>query len=104
MLKSKKLRKVYKSMAKSIRPKQRLLDTHPISSIQRFCMAKLGYNSCIVKEYDKITNKKEIARIAQITIDSLCDHTRKTIMENIEEATNDVGVIQFFATKDITCM
>ena len=59
-------------------------------------------NSSIEKEYDNITNKEEITRIAQITINNLCDHTRKTIMENIQEATNDASAIQFIATTDIS--
>ena len=29
--------------------------SHPMSNIQRFWMEKLGYTSCIKKEYDKIT-------------------------------------------------
>ena len=54
-------------------------------------MEKLVYTSCIEREYDEITNSEEITRIEQITINSLCDHTRKTIMENIEEAADDGG-------------
>ena len=41
-------------------------------------------------------------RTAQITIDNLCDHTRKTIMENKEESTNDAGALQFIATTEIS--
>ena len=79
-----------------IREKEKeICDIHPISSIQRFSMEKLVCTSCIEREYDEITNSEEITRIEQITINSLCDHTRKTIMENIEEAANDGGAIHF---------
>ena len=57
-------------------------------------MEKLDYTSCVKKEYDKITNREEITRIAQITINSQCDHTRKTIMENIEEAAIDARTLE----------
>jgi hypothetical protein len=50
---------------------------HPISEIQRHCMEQIGYNMVIQQEYDKITSREEVTRVAQITINNLCDHTRK---------------------------
>ena len=37
--------------------------SHPISSIQRFCMEELGHTSCMEREYDKITNREEITML-----------------------------------------
>jgi hypothetical protein len=48
-------------------------------------MEQMGYNCDIQKEYDKITKKEEVTRVAQITINSLCDYTRRTIVNNLDK-------------------
>ena len=52
-------------------------------------MEQLGYDNKIELEYSRITSKEEITRIAQITINDMCDKTRELISQNIEEATVD---------------
>ena len=42
-------------------------------------MEKLGHTGRIEQEYARITDTKEITRIAQQTINNLCDYTRKNI-------------------------
>jgi hypothetical protein len=39
-------------------------------------MEQIGYISDILQEDDKITKREEIMKVAQITINSLCDFTR----------------------------
>ena len=50
----------------------------PISSIQRFCMEKMGYTCYIEKEYDKITNNvKGVGEVE--TIKGVNQHLRMSI-------------------------
>jgi hypothetical protein len=53
---------------------------HPINMIQRYCVEQMGCNCVIQQKYDKITKKEDVTRKAQITINNLCDFTKKTIM------------------------
>ncbi len=49
---------------------------HPIQKIQRYCMEQQVYYGVIQQEYDKLTKKEEVTRIAQIAINNLCDFTK----------------------------
>ena len=40
---------------------------HPINQIQMYCLEKLGYVGKISMEYEKITKREEITKIAQVT-------------------------------------
>ena len=56
---------------------------HPLCKIQCFCLENLGLCSQLMQEYCKITTKEAVIESAQETINSLCDHTRKIIVENL---------------------
>jgi hypothetical protein len=74
---------------------------HPIKTIQGYCMEQIGYNWDIQQEYDKITKIEEVTRVAQITINSLCDYTRSTIVNNLDKFTGDVNAVNFIAATKI---
>ena len=57
-----------------------------ISTIQKYCMEQLGYENKIELEYLRITNKEEVTRVAQTTINIMCDKTRELICQNLDEA------------------
>ena len=42
-------------------------------------MEKLGHTGRIEQEYARITDKEEITRTAQQTINNMCDYMRKNI-------------------------
>jgi hypothetical protein len=50
----------------------------------------MSYITVIQQEYDKITKKGEVTRIAQITINNMCDFTGKTIIGNCDSYTSDI--------------
>jgi hypothetical protein len=64
-------------------------------------MEQIGYICDIQQEYDKITNKEEVTRIAQVTINSLCDYTRNTIVNNLDPYTGDLNAVNFIAATKI---
>ena len=64
-------------------------------------MEQMGYNCDIQQEYDKITKKEEVTRVAQITINNLCDYTRRTISNNLDKYTGDVNAVNFIAATKI---
>jgi hypothetical protein len=64
-------------------------------------MEQIGYTCVIQQEYDKITKKEEVTRIAQITINSLCDYTRSTLVNNLDKYTGDVNAVNFIAATKI---
>jgi hypothetical protein len=64
-------------------------------------MEQIGYNCDIQQEYDKITKKEEVTRVAQITINSLCDYTRSTIVNNMEKYRGDLNAVNFIAATKI---
>jgi hypothetical protein len=64
-------------------------------------MEQIGYNCDIQQEYDKITKKEEVTRIAQLTINNLCDYTRGTIVNNLDKYTIDVNAINFIASTKV---
>jgi hypothetical protein len=74
---------------------------HPITQIQRYCLEKLGYVGNIRTEYDKITKREEVTKIAQLTINNLCDHMRTIITENGNEAGKDDKIVYTIANTDI---
>ena len=75
---------------------------HPIARIQDYCMEQLGYkNNVILQEYAKITKKEEVTRIAQITINNLCDYTRKVIISNYEQYTGDINAVNYISSTKI---
>ncbi len=74
---------------------------HPIKAIQGYCMEQMGYKCDIQQEYDKITKKEEVTRVAQITINNLCDYTRSTITNNLDKYTNDINAVNFIAATRI---
>jgi hypothetical protein len=53
-------------------------------------MEQMGYNNEIEQEYDKITKREEVTKIAQLTINNLCDFTRETIKSNNNSFTWDI--------------
>jgi hypothetical protein len=74
---------------------------HPIKQVQRYCLEKLGYEGYIRAEYDKITKKEEITKIAQLTINNLCDYMRTLITEKENEAGEDNKIVHTIANTDI---
>jgi hypothetical protein len=74
---------------------------HPIKIIQEYCMEQIGCNSNIQQEYDKITKQEEVTRVAQITINILCDYTRSTILNNLYIYSRDVNAVNFIASTKI---
>jgi hypothetical protein len=64
-------------------------------------MEQIGYNGDIQQEYDKITKLEEVTRVAQITINSLCDYTRSKILNNMDKYTDDVNAVNFIAATKI---
>ena len=74
---------------------------HPIRIIQSYCLEQMGYNSDIQQEYAKITNKEEVTRVAQITINNLCDFTRRSIIRNCENYKGDTNAVNFIASTNI---
>ena len=75
---------------------------HPISTIQRFCMEKIGYNSVIRQEYARFTKHEEVTRVAQITLNNLCDYTSRKIGNEPENMDEDRRTINFIAETDIS--
>jgi hypothetical protein len=65
----------------------------PIKLIQGYCMEQIGYSCDIQQEYDKITKREEVMRIAQITINSLCDYTRSAVVDNLDKYRGDVNAV-----------
>ena len=74
---------------------------HPIRLIQRYCMEQIGFMSVLQQEYGRITNKEEVTRIAQITINNLCDFTRKSIISDLDNFRKDIKAIDFIASTNI---
>jgi hypothetical protein len=64
-------------------------------------MEQMGYNCDIQQEYDKITKLEEVTRVAQITINSLCDYTRNIVVNNLDKYTGDVNAVNFIAATKI---
>jgi hypothetical protein len=64
-------------------------------------MEQLGYNCDIQQEYDKITKNEEVTKVAQITINSLCDFTRSSIVDNLKKYTGDANAVNFIAATKI---
>jgi hypothetical protein len=64
-------------------------------------MEQMGYKCDIQQEYDKITKIEEVTRIAQITINSICDYTRSTIVSNLDKYMRDVNAVNFIASTKI---
>jgi hypothetical protein len=48
------------------------------------------------QEYGRITNEEEVTRIAQVTIDNICDFTRKSISD-LEKYTGYIHAIDLIA-------
>jgi hypothetical protein len=91
-------------MNKSLKLKQFLRadkSRHPIKTIQDYCMEQIGYNSEIQQEYDKISKKEEITKIAQLTINNLCDFTRRTILSNLDKYKREAHSVNFMASTKI---
>ena len=64
-------------------------------------MEQIGHDCDIQQEYDKITKLEEVTRVAQITINSLCDYTRCTIVNNLDKYIGDVNAVNFIAATKI---
>jgi hypothetical protein len=62
----------------------------------------MGNNSVILQEYNKINIKEEANKIAQITINKLCDFIRKTITVNSDTYTVDITSVNFIASTKLT--
>ena len=74
---------------------------HPIRTIQGYCMEKLGYSCDIQQEYEKVTKLEEVTRVAQITINNLCDYTRNTIIDSVDKYIGDINAVNFIAATKI---
>ncbi len=70
--------------------------------IQRHCLEQLGYSGVIQQEYDKITKIEEVTKIAQTTINNLCDYNRKIIISKSDNYLGDVNVVNYIASTKIT--
>jgi hypothetical protein len=66
--------------------------------IQRYYIEQISYSSFIQQEYDKITKKEEVTKIAQLTINNLSDFTRKTIICICVGYTGSKNAIKFMST------
>jgi hypothetical protein len=64
-------------------------------------MEQIGNDCDIQQEYDKLTKKEEVTRIAQITINCLCDYTRNTKVSSLDKYTGDVNAVNFIASTKI---
>ena len=64
-------------------------------------MEQLGYRDVIQQEYDKISKKEEVTKVAQITINNLCDFNRKIIISKRENYSGDVNTINYIASTKI---
>ena len=74
---------------------------HPIRMIQNYCLEQLGYSDVIQQEYAKITKIEEVTKIAQITINNLCDYTRKIIIGNSDKYSGDIRAVNFIASTKV---
>jgi hypothetical protein len=74
---------------------------HSVKMIQELCMEQTGYHSSILQKYDKIIKKVEITKIAQITINNICDFTRSTIVNILDKYIGDVNAVNFIAATKI---
>ena len=52
-------------------------------------------------QFDKITKKEEITRVAQVTINNLCDYTRSTVVNDLDKYTGDVNAVNFISSTKI---
>jgi hypothetical protein len=50
--------------------------SHPIRLIQIYCMGQIGFTSVILQKFGGITNREEVPKIAQITINNISNFTR----------------------------
>ena len=66
---------------------------HPISRIQKFCLEKLGYKEVIMQEYSKITTREAVTKLAQTTINSICDYMRLKVSDNRDDAMEISSII-----------
>jgi hypothetical protein len=71
---------------------------YTIRLIQIYCIEQIGFTSVLQQEYGRITNKEEETTIAQITINNLCDFTRKSIISGLDKYTGDINAIDFIAS------
>jgi hypothetical protein len=74
---------------------------HLIKIIPGYCMEQIGYNCDIQQEYNKITKKEEVTRVAQIMINNLCDYTRSTTVNNLDKYTGDINAVNSIAATKI---
>ena len=74
---------------------------HPIKTIQKFCLEKVGHTSTIVQEYHKLTTLDAVVRSAQSTINILCDHARNMVENHVDEFRGDIDAIYLMGTTNI---
>jgi hypothetical protein len=72
-----------------------------IKIILGYCMEQIGYNCDIQQECDKITKLEEVTGLAQLTINSLCDYTRSTIISNLDKYMGDINAVNYIASTKI---
>ena len=53
--------------------------------IQKLCIKQLGYSDDKRVKYARLTTRENVTRMAQITINNLCDYTWKCIEVNHEQ-------------------
>ena len=74
---------------------------HPIKVIQQYCIEQLGFRNVVQQEYHRITKKEQVTRMAQITINNICDYTRKSILSDPEKHSGNIIVTNLIASTDI---
>ena len=75
---------------------------HPIKTIQKYCLEKLGHTGTILQEYHKLTTLDAVVRSAQSTINILCDHVRNMVETNMDEFRGDINAVYLMGTTNIS--
>ena len=73
---------------------KKLLNRKPCNLVQAYCLEQLGYSSLYgdEQEYARFTTREYVTRIAQMTINNLCDYTRRSIIFHLQDLQIGLGI------------
>ena len=75
--------------------------SHPIKSIQLYCIEMIGQNRVIDQGYSKITNSECVTMVAQSTINILSAVIRRELSENVDMYSGDITAINYVGSINI---
>ena len=74
--------------------------SHNIQQIQKYCSEKNGTENCLIQEFGKVTEVESVCKIAQITMNTLTDYTRRMNFgeSDVENFTSTIAINQIAMT------